>query len=482
MTRIPGFIGPTYSLQSVSADCQRCVNLFPQLSEIGPSENGEIGVLMRTPGLTLLGTIGTGPIRGLYVASNGNLYCVSGNGLYQVSSSWVGTRLGTLYSTSGRVEFIDNGVQMVLTDGQGYLLTFATNVLLPLVGVTGWMGSNCAAYLDEWGIFAVPGSNAFYTSNQLDLGTYNGLNVSYKQGFGDPIVSVIVDKATIWLLGRETSEPWYNAGNPSPGIVFSRVPNALIDIGCCSPHSPQKVLNNGIIFLGDGKHGAGIVWQIQGYAPSRISTHAVEQALQSYGYANLQNATAWTYQQDGHGFYALNVPGAPVTWVYDVTSKAWHERAHLVLGLDFRHQADCHAWFNGQHVVGDYQTGLLYALDKANYTDNGSPLRWLRRSPHITANLNRMVFNSFQLDLETGMATDTGQGSNPVVMLRYSDDAGHTWSGGVSRPAGNIGGYLGRAKWQQLGQSRNRVFEVSGSDPVATVILGADLIVTPCAS
>ena len=270
----------------------------------------------------------------------------------------------------------------------------------------------------------------------------------------------------------------YNAQNPSPGIVLSRIPNSLLEIGCCSPYSPQKVMNT-LLFLGDGKHGAGVVWQIQGYAPNRVSTHAVELALQSYGYANLQRARAWTYQQDGHGFYCLNVPGSPVTWVYDVVTKAWHERSHLVGGLEQRNQADCHAWANGQHVVGDYQTGAIYALDKANFTDNGLTLRWMRRSPHVTANLNRMAFNSFQLDMETGTGADTGQGAAPVVMLRYSDDAGHTWSSENWRPAGNIGGYLSRVKWQRLGQSRSRVFEVSGSDPVSTVILGAELTVVP---
>lgn len=478
MTRFPGFVGPSYGLQSVNADCQRCVNLFPQLSEIGLSEAGEQAALFRTPGLTLLGTIGAGPIRGLYVASTGTLYCVSGSGLYEVSSAWVGTLRGTLTTSTGSVQFADNGVQMVVTDGHAYVLTFQFNVFTALAGVTGWLGSNCVAYLDQWGVFAQPGTNTFYTSNQLDMLTYNGLNVAYKQGFGDPIVSIIADKGTLWLLGRETSEPWYNAQNPPPGIVFSRVPNSLLEIGCCSPYSPQKVMNT-LLFLGDGKQGSGVVWQIQGYAPNRVSTHAVELALQSYGYANLQRARAWSYQQDGHGFYCLNVPGAPVTWVYDVVARAWHERSHLVLGQDSRHQADCHAWFNGQHVVGDYATGALYALDKTNYTDNGQPLRWLRRSPHVTANLNRMTFNSFQLDMETGTGTDTGQGASPVVMLRYSDDAGHTWSNENWRPAGNVGDYLARVKWERLGMSRSRVFEVSGSDPVATAILGAELSVTP---
>ena len=139
--RFPGFIGGTYQLQSVNADCQRCVNLFPQANEARTGPEGEIGVLIRTPGLTQLGTIGIGPIRGLYTASNGNLYCVSGSGLYQVSTRWTGNLLGTLSSNSGRVQFADNGVQMVITDGYGYVLTFVDNAFTPLTGATAWLGS-----------------------------------------------------------------------------------------------------------------------------------------------------------------------------------------------------------------------------------------------------------------------------------------------------------------------------------------------------
>jgi hypothetical protein len=479
MARFPGFIGGTYQLQSVNADCQRCCNLFPQVNEARTAGNGEIGSLFRTPGLTLLGTIGLGPIRGLYTASNGNLYCVSGAGLYQVSTGWVGTLLGTLGTTTGRVEFSDNGVQLMITDGQGYVLTFGGNVFLPLVGTSGWLGSYCVGYLDQWGIFAVPGSSAFYTSDQLDFATYDGLNVAYKQGFNDPIVSLIVDKGNVWLLGRDTSEVWYNAQNAPPGIVLSRVPGSLLEIGCCSPYSPQKVMNT-LLWLGDGKHGAGVVWQANGYVAERKSTHAVEIALQSYGYENLQKARAWTYEQDGHGFYCLNVPGAPVTWVYDVVTGQWHERSHLANGIESRNQADCHAWANGQHVVGDYQTGAIYALDKTNFTDNGLPLRWLRRAPHLTEDMAWIFYNSFQLDLETGVGLDgTQQGIDPQIMLRYSNDSGHTWSNEIWRTAGTQGSYRTRAIWRSLGRARNRVFEVSGSDPVACTLLGAELGVMP---
>jgi hypothetical protein len=250
----------------------------------------------------------------------------------------------------------------------------------------------------------------------------------------------------------------------------------MLQLGCCSPNSPQQVMNT-LIFLGDGQHGAGVVWQIQGITPTRISTHAVEIALQGYGYTNLQKATAWTYEQNGHGFYCLNVPGAPTTWVYDVVTGLWHERVFLTSnGIEQRELPDCHAWFNGWHVVGDYTSGNLYGLDMANFTANGNPIRRLRRSPHFSSDLVRLFYEYFQLDMETGVGLDgSGPGSAPLINLRYSDDAGHTWSPYRTVSAGPIGGYQTRAKWWRLGQSRNRVWEVSMTDPVSLTILGAEL-------
>ena len=48
MTRIKGFIGGAYTLQSVAVDCQRCVNLFPQITESQNQADGEIGALIST--------------------------------------------------------------------------------------------------------------------------------------------------------------------------------------------------------------------------------------------------------------------------------------------------------------------------------------------------------------------------------------------------------------------------------------------------
>jgi len=73
-------------------------------------------------------------------------------------------------------------------------------------------------------------------------------------------------------------------------------------------------------------------------------------------------------------------------------------------------------------------------------------------------------------------------GYNPEVMLRWSDDGGHTWSNEHWSPVGKIGAYYHRVFWRRLGMTlklRDRVYEISGTDPVKTVVMGAELILSP---
>ena len=83
--------------------------------------------------------------------------------------------------------------------------------------------------------------------------------------------------------------------------------------------------------------------------------------------------------------------------------------------------------------------------------------------------------DSFQLLLEGGVGLNTGQGSDPQVMLRVSKDFGQTWSNEMWRSMGKIGKYATRVLWRRLGKARDWVFEVTISDPVKVVIIGANI-------
>jgi hypothetical protein len=127
---------------------------------------------------------------------------------------------------------------------------------------------------------------------------------------------------------------------------------------------------------------------------------------------------------------------------------------------------------NNVHIVGDIVDGRVYALDLDYYSDDTDPIQRIRASQTQSQLQNRLFFKTIQIDMETGVGLVTGQGSSPLLMFRYSDDSGHTWSSHKTATAGKIGEYAARCLFNRLGAGRNRVWEISMTDPVKFAVIG----------
>lgn len=470
--RFAGFIGPSYTLQSVNYDCQRCINLFPQINEMGTGKEREVASFVTTPGLELKATLGDGPIRGVHKASDGTLYAVSDNKLYSLDSDYAATELGTLNTTEGPVSMADNGANLVIVDGQnGFRFEFISSTFLQ-INDSGFKTADVVVFQDGYFIFNETGTGRFFISS-LNSVLFDPLDFATAEGNPDNIISIISDHRDLWIFGTQSTEVFYNSGNAD--FPFERIQGAFIEHGCAAAFSVQK-MNNEVFWIGADDKGNGIVYRARGYQPQRISTHAVELAIR--GYSSISDAVAYTYQENGHDFYVLNFPGASTSWVYDATTNLWHERVYTSNGTFQRHRANCHAFYNGAHIVGDYETGKIYELSSSVYTDAGEEITRQRVAPHVTSGLNRVFYNSFQLDMEVGVGLDgavSTQGHDPQAMLQYSDDGGHSWSNEKWVSFGKIGKRLKRAVWRRLGQSRDRVFRITITEPVKIAIIGAEM-------
>ena len=474
-------LGASYVARSVNAADNRLVNLFPEATADGGKT---AGFFNRTPGLKFQQTIGTGPIRALWAhQTNGSdFYVVSGSEFYKVTGlTATPTKLGDVTGT-GQVSIADNGTQIFLAcNPDGFIYNEVTNVFAKITDPD-FTGAVTVGYLDGYFVYNEPNSQKVWVTQLLDGTSVNPLDFASAEGSPDGLVAININHREAWLFGTDSVEVWYDAGLAD--FPLTQIQGAFNEIGCVATFSIAK-LDNALFWLGTDARGQGIVYRANGYTGVRVSTHAIEYAIAQYG--NISDAVAYTYQQEGHAFYVLTFPTGNATWVYDVSTQSWHERAgwDTSLGQFTRHRSNCQCNFGGNTVVGDYQNGNIYTLDLSVYADNGGIQKWLRSwraLPTGTNNLRRSSQHSLQLDCESGTGLNTGQGSDPEIMLRWSDDGGHTWSNEHLSKMGKIGQYYRRVFWRKLGMTlklRDRVYEVSQTDPVKAVIVGAELLISP---
>lgn len=471
ITSVP-FVGQAYEARSLNFSAQRCVNLY---LEVGLSGAKSPAALFSTPGLVrrLVMPNGSVPIRGL-APFKGQLFVAAGNSIFSVNSSFVATIIGTLATSSGPVSFAQNETQLALVDGvNGYYYDFPSLTFGIITDPEFPSGAKRISYLMSRFLVEAPQSQSISWSKIGDVRVWDGLDFTSADGAPDNIVSHLADHQELYVFGETTTQILVADANG-----FANSPNSSMQQGCAAAFSPASI-DNSVMWLGRDELGQGIVWQTRGGAtPIRVSNHGVEYAIAQY--SRIDDAIAYVYQQEGHLFYVLTFPTGNATWVYDVAAQAWHERAYMVpaTGELMRHRSNCHAMFNGRHIVGDWQNGKLYELDLNTYTDDGDAILRLRSCPVISQNQYRLFFTSLQIDIQAGVGTPTGQASAPRVMLRYSDDSGHTFSNRRTVTMGKTGEYSARARFNQLGAGRNRIFEMSVSDPVPVVVMGAYADVT----
>ena len=468
------FLGPAYTARSPFLANNRLVNLYPSIVEGAKAR--EVGAFYTTPGLTLKATVGGGPIRGMAQTGDTALI-VSGAGVWQLTSAFTSKQIGTIGSSSGPVSILWNGSQAAIFDQlSGYLVTGSVSpISLPFGGAPG-----AATYQDGYGLVIEAGTFKMWQSNLYDLSTFDALKFGDASSVPDNIIALASLQSIIWVFKQTGTEFWQDVGGNN--FAFGKVVGAQVQHGCVAPYS-VTVCGDVLAWLGQDAQGQGVVYVGSGYGADRISTHAIEGAIASYG--TISDAIGYAYQSDGHIFYVLTFPTGGATWVYDLTESRsfkapmWHQRAQFSGGLLGRHQGNCFVFFAGLPLVGDYQSGNIYALDPNALTDNGAQRKWLRSWEALPQFSEATVrFGSLRIDMQTGINVPVA--TSPSVRLRWSQDGGRTWTPERIVAAGPIGATTQRVKFNRLGSTRrngglDRIFELSSTDQFPAVLVGAIL-------
>ena len=426
--------------RSKSVTAERLVNMYAEQSD------GVSNVTLHgSPGLVLSNTLGGGPIRGIrYMA--GVQFAVSGQSLYRDGVS-VGTIPGL-----GPVSMANSSTQLCIVNSLNDAYVYTTGSLVQITDPD-FPGATCVDYLDGYFLFVEPGTGIFFISAINDATDFDALDFATAESAPDNLVRLFVDHREVWLMGVDTCEIWVNTGNAD--FPFERSPGAINEKGIRGAFSVTKTDNS--LFWVDRD---GIVRRAgEGYAPLRISTHAIESRIAK---GSLDSATALSYVQEGHEFYVLTVPNAG-TFVYDAAGQIWHERESYLEG---RWRASGFARNAGVHYVGDFKNGNVYTLSLDTYTENGTVQIAEMLFPPIEFDGQRFSLHSVRLDMEAGT------GSTPQVMLQTSKD-GKTWSNETWREFGALGEYTHRVVWRRLGQYLNCHLRFRISDNAKRAVFAA---------
>jgi hypothetical protein len=470
------FCGPSNVSQSQFWDDQEAMNVYCERAEV-PGQRSQIA-MWHAPGKKLFAALDEASIPGIYTI-NGRTFAASAN-LWELTPTGPINRGSLGVAPVTPTMMTANATQLViLNNGNLYVMVLATNVLTE-VDMGQFNGPIAQiGFADGFILCWIQNSGTFQQSNLEDATTWQGLNIASVSYFPDNITSMLCDHREIWFWSAKQAVIFYNSGAGFP--VFIPIQGAFLEVGCGATFSPVK-MDNSIYWLSQDDRGSMIAYRANGYAGERKSTHAEELAWQNYGSPFGADAVGFAYQEQGHTFWQLYFPSANATWDYDVASGYWARRGFWQLNSG-TYRADgamCHTFNFGMHLVGDPFSGNVYELSSAILTDNGNPIRGYRRAPTVSENNEWIYHGSLELDVQTGQAPATplfdgdGQPRPPQVMLRWSNDAGQTWSNTYLLSVHNVGVYK-RVMKRMLGRARKRVYEASWIDPIPWRFISAYL-------
>ena len=407
-------------------------------------------------------------VRGLHVM-DGALFAVMGNLVFRFDEQFNPMAINTeaLNTSAGPVQMADNGTQLMISDGttQAYLWDQATLTWTILNENNGFLAGGSAAQIDSIFISHSPTTQAIYWSDVNDGTSWNPLDTSSAYVQSGDIVALEVDHREVWVFKTETTEIFYNSGDAE--LTFVRLSAGVLEHGCAAQHSVVKI-DNSVFWLAHDL----TLRRAQGITPQIVSTtHVVAQWRE---YTRVDDAVAFGYVDQGHTFYQITFPSAGTTWIYDMRTNTWSQRSSYteIDGAQGPHRSRSYVRFRDRNIMGDYERGHIYVLDPNTHTDNGEPIVWSRTLPTIVQERKPFFVRRLEIEMETA-GLSAGPGSQPQFQARISRDFGHTWGSLKKVEMGKAGEYSHRSVLRRLGRARAWTLEVSGSEPIKTVITSA---------
>lgn len=487
-TPIP-FAQGSYVSESLPISAQECVNFYPSTPQTGTVTNQS---LFGTPGLTEIETVTADEFnRGLHFFNN-VVYHVNATTLYKLARTFdaFGAAVYTSTDVSGgtalpgteRVVMTDNGESggqmcIILPEGtnqfNAYIYDDTADTLTQISDGDFNGPVSGVVFIDGYFAFTKQGGNEFFISNLRAGLAYTATDKADAEADTDPNqVPFVTANNELVIFGTNTFEPFENVGGA--GFPFVRVRGGIKKKGIDAINTIKEVDGN-MMWLGSAKNEQPAIWASAGGKPQKISTDAIDNQLRLYTDVQIAAAFAVTYSQSGHLFVAFTIPGQE-TFVFDNNEAKWHTRESVSNDLAVPWRVNNIVEAYGELIVGDSLSNKIGIIDKTVFTEYGEIIRRRFVTPPIDNGGDPFFNNTLELVGESGVGLNSGTGSDPQILMSWSDNGGRSFDSSIWRSFGLIGEYEFRTVWNRLGRvARERMYKFEVSDPVKWVFMKVEV-------
>ena len=479
MPRVQIPLNGFYVSDSLPISAQECTNWRVNI----PQTQGALSqsTLFGTEGITQLLT--TGNIkeinRGAHV-KEGIPYFLNGETLYRVDRSFdvngnevfTAVALGTIPG-DGRVSMADNGRQLMVLvpGGDGYIIDeTAVPVFQQITDPDFKANGNpqIVVFVDSFFVTNTDEKKIIKSASNDGL-SWNALDFGSAESDPDAISTVHVYNNKLYALGAEiNTEEFQNLG--AGGFPFQRT-GFFIDKGCYAPFSVIST-NNSFMWIGGGENEGAAIWTLSGNAAQKVSTTAIDSALQNFTQEQISQAFAYSYAQNGAYIVGFSLP--TTAFEYNTVTGAWNERKSLVVNSKgvteiVRWRANSVVNAYNRILCGDSQDGRIGSVDIDVYSEYGTEIIRTFATQPLSDLGNVLTVPQMEITMESGVGDFTT--TDPEIRLSTSPD-GKTFNNNLVRKIGKIGEFIKRCIWYKLGRfPRFAVFKFSMSDPVKPVVI-----------
>lgn len=426
------------------------LRLVNMLAETTPAAEDGVVITSR-PGLVEQSTVGSGPINGIFAQAgvfSGDRLIISDATLYRNTTS-----LGAIAGT-GPARFAASALEAVVTRGGAMRRTDGAAISTPTFPDSASV--TAVAFLAGYFVAVRAGGHRFYWSAVLDATSWDALDFASAESAPDGLLDIVAVGDELWMFGEESVEVWVPSGVAD--TPFVRVEARLYrkgarDTGCAVEldNTAFWVGNDNIAYRG-------------GDRPERISDHGIEERI-----GQSSTVSCFSYIFEGHAMFAVRL--AVGTWLYDAATQQWCE-----FNSDGRDnwRAACAATSGDVVYLGDDTSGQVYTFDTSIFTEDDDTMERLFTAA-MPLKGGVFIADVITLEANVGWTSDlAGQGSDPIVEMRTSRNAGATHGAWRQGRMGQQGQYRKRPTWNRCGMfdAPGLMAEFRCTDPVPFRVSG----------